>query len=101
MTLDPSKEVKVLRELVDEYLVPEGHEHSEDIIHDPDVVSWIDDYAAGFKQLVEPVWLQTIRDPKSRWYREKPEYKNLFRFHGSSEPLPIQRKQRNVARQYW
>lgn len=92
---------QVLRDLVDEYLIPEGHRHSEDIIHDPDLVQWIDDYADRFSQLVDPVWLNMTGDPESRWYREKPEYKNLFRFHGSDEPVPPQEKERKIARQYW
>jgi MoaA/NifB/PqqE/SkfB family radical SAM enzyme len=71
---------QVLREVVDEYLVPQGHQHSEDIIHDPNVVAWIDEYAQAFKALTDPVWEQAISDPSYRWYRESQEYKNLFRF---------------------
>ncbi len=91
----------VLRSIVDEYVVPEGHEHSEDIIHNEDVVKWIDDYSQRFKELVDPVWLKMTEDQDSRWYREKPEYKNLFRFHGSGQSVLRQENQRKVARQYW
>jgi hypothetical protein len=69
-----------LRKLVDQYLVPQGHEHSEDIIHEPSVVAWIDSYAESLKKLTDPVWERQIQDPSNRWYREGEEYKSLFRF---------------------
>lgn len=81
----------VLRRLIDEYLVPEGHAHSEDIVRDPGVVEWIDAYAERMKDLTEADWLATIEDPASRWYKEKPEYKNLFRF---KKCRPIRRSDR-------
>jgi MoaA/NifB/PqqE/SkfB family radical SAM enzyme len=74
---------EVLRRLVDEYLVPQGHTHSEDIIHDPKVVAWVDRYAQRFKELTDPVWEAQIQDPSDRWYKEKEEYKNLFRFRSA------------------
>ena len=61
---------EVLREVVDEYLVSQGHTHSEDIIHDPQVVAWIDRYAREFKALADPLWEVQISDPEDRWYRE-------------------------------
>jgi MoaA/NifB/PqqE/SkfB family radical SAM enzyme len=70
----------VLRKLVDEHLVPQGHEHSEDIIHDPKVVAWIDRYAERFKELTDPVWEAQINNPSDRWYKEGEEYKALFDF---------------------
>jgi hypothetical protein len=70
----------VLREAVNEYLVPHGHEHSEDLIKDADTVKWIDRYAERYKQLVDPIWEQIINDPNSRWYRHGYRYKRLFRF---------------------
>jgi MoaA/NifB/PqqE/SkfB family radical SAM enzyme len=75
---------QVLREVVDEYLVPQGHQHSEDIIHDPKVVAWIDEYAAAFKALADPLWGAEVSDPANRWYREGQEYKSLFRFQEAS-----------------
>jgi hypothetical protein len=71
---------QVLRDVVDEHLVPQGHQHSEDIIHDPKVVAWIDEYTATFKALTDPQWAREISDPANRWYREGQEHKNLFRF---------------------
>jgi MoaA/NifB/PqqE/SkfB family radical SAM enzyme len=70
----------VLRRLVDEYMVPEGHAHSEDIIRDSAVRSWIDTYSKQFKDLTEPEWLEIIENPQNRWYKGKEEYKNLFKF---------------------
>ncbi|RPI23653.1 MAG: radical SAM protein [Acidobacteria bacterium] len=71
---------QVLRRLVNDYLVPQGHAHSEDIVRDPEVVKWVDTYSERMKELTETEWLLTINDPASRWYKEKPEYRNLFRF---------------------
>ena len=74
----------VLRKLVNEYMVPQGHVHSEDIIRDPRVAEWVDDYSRRFKELTEPEWLAMIEDPSSRWYKEKDEYKDLFHLGKSS-----------------
>ncbi len=71
---------QVLRKLVQEHMVPYGHEHAQDIIEDPSIVRWIDDYAATYRELTEPDWLVTIEDPESRWYRGGSEYQKLFRF---------------------
>jgi MoaA/NifB/PqqE/SkfB family radical SAM enzyme len=81
---------QVLRKVVAEHLVPAGHVHSEDIIREPQVVEWVDRYAARFKELTDPLWEAQIRDPQDRWYREKPEYRNLFRFREESQPPPKQ-----------
>jgi MoaA/NifB/PqqE/SkfB family radical SAM enzyme len=77
---------EVLRKLVAEYVVPQGHEHAEDIIRDSNVVNWIDRYAQRMKELTEPEWQRKIEDPASRWYKEKEEYKLLFRFAGTFPP---------------
>jgi len=74
---------EVLRKVVDEHLALQGHEHSEDIIRDPEVVAWVDDYAERFKNLVDPIWLEMIEDPNYRWYRKGADYRNLFRFNPS------------------
>ncbi len=71
---------QVLRKVVAQHLVPAGHEHSEDVIKDPKVVAWADDYSAWFKALTDPLWEAQISDPADRWHREGREYKNLFRF---------------------
>lgn len=68
----------VLRKLVQEHVLAKGHDHSEDIVRDPAVMRWIDGYAERFKALTEPVWLDMIGNPESRWYKEKDEYKKLF-----------------------
>ncbi len=70
---------QVLRKVVEEHLVPQGHENSEDIIHDAEVVDWIDRYAERFKDLTDPLWLELIEDPNYRWYRYGKEYQELFR----------------------
>jgi MoaA/NifB/PqqE/SkfB family radical SAM enzyme len=75
---------EVLRKLVAEHIVPQGHEHAEDIIRNPKVVHWIDRYAQRMKVLTEGEWQRKIEDPSSRWHKEKEEYKLLFRFKKSS-----------------
>jgi len=77
---------QVLRKVVAEHLVPAGHVHSEDVITDPGVVAWVDDYAARFKALADPIWERAINDPSNRWYKDNPEYKNLFRFKPRATP---------------
>jgi MoaA/NifB/PqqE/SkfB family radical SAM enzyme len=79
---------QVLRKVVAEHVVPAGHVHSEDIITDGKVVAWIDDYAARFKRLTDPIWQARIQDPGDRWYKEGQEYKNLFRFKPKAEAQP-------------
>jgi MoaA/NifB/PqqE/SkfB family radical SAM enzyme len=76
---------QVLRKVVAEHLVPAGHPHSEDVIRDPAVIEWVDRYAARISELTDPAWEAQINDPNDRWYREKPEYKNLFRFRRTPE----------------
>ncbi len=68
---------EVLRKVVREG-VGEGHEHGEDLIRDPNVVEWIDNYAEEYKNLREDEWEKRINDPNDRWYKEKEEYQNLF-----------------------
>jgi hypothetical protein len=77
---------RVLRKVVAEHLAPAGHVHSEDVVTDPGIVAWIDDYAARFKELADPIWQRMINDPSDRWYKEKQEYRNLFRFKPEATP---------------
>jgi MoaA/NifB/PqqE/SkfB family radical SAM enzyme len=85
----------VLRELVDRHLVPQGHEHSEDIIHDPEVVAWIDRYSERFRELTDPLWEAEIQDPDGRWYWDGPEFRRLFRNadRADSPPRPSVRQE--------
>jgi MoaA/NifB/PqqE/SkfB family radical SAM enzyme len=71
---------QVLRKVVAEHFVPSGHVHSEDVISDPNVVAWLDQYAVRMQELADPIWEAKIADPSDRWYKEGQEYKNLFRF---------------------
>jgi len=68
----------VLRNAVQKHVVAGGHEHSEDLIQDEKVISWIDSYSKEFADLTEPLWQQEISDPNSRWYKEGKNYKKLF-----------------------
>lgn len=78
---------EILRRLVEEHLVPQGHENSEGIIRDPLVVQWVDRYAERLRQLTDSEWEATINNPESRWFREKPEYQRLFAFKHAAVPL--------------
>ncbi|MCK5157180.1 MAG: radical SAM protein [Spirochaetales bacterium] len=78
---------QVLRDVVDEYLVPAGHEHSEDLIHDKKVVEWIDSYAESFRKLTDKEWEEQIQDPDDRWYKESEEYQELFWFRDHLEKM--------------
>ncbi len=80
---------EVLRELVQEYMIPYGHPHSEDLIRDPSIMAWVDSYAARMKELTEAEWMETIHNPQSRWYRDKDEYKNLFTFGKMGSSLGV------------
>lgn len=79
----------VLRKLVSEHVVPQGHEQAEQIVHDPDVVRWIDRYAERMTELTESEWRQKIEDPRSRWYKHGEEYKLLFRFRVPSPSVDV------------
>ena len=76
----------VLRRLVSEYVVPQGHEHAEDILRDPDIMQWMDRYAERMEELTESEWRQRIEDPASRWCKNGEEYKLLFRFANTAPP---------------
>jgi MoaA/NifB/PqqE/SkfB family radical SAM enzyme len=70
---------QVLRKIVDEHVLAKGHTHSEDIVRDPAVKQWIDNYAQRMMELTEPEWLRMIEDPDSRWFKGNREYQNLFK----------------------
>ena len=70
----------VLRDAVNKYLVPHGHDHSEDLIKDPETVKWIDNYAEKYRSLADPIWEEIINDPESRWYKWGEGYESLFQF---------------------
>jgi MoaA/NifB/PqqE/SkfB family radical SAM enzyme len=80
---------QVLRTLVRQYVTEPGHSQAEDVVEDPKVTAWVDDYAERFQQLTEPEWLSMIGNPESRWYKGKDEYQNLFTFgkvQGAARP---------------
>jgi hypothetical protein len=90
----------ILRDAVNQYLVPHGHEHSEDLINDPETVQWIDDYATEFKQLVDPIWEETIDDPESRWYKHGRAYAELFRFQTPERRAELLQRVRGPAQRH-
>ncbi len=69
---------EVLRSAVQKHVANAGHDHSEDLVKDPKVIAWIDEYAKEFAALTDKQWLEEIEKPESRWYKEGNVYKNLF-----------------------
>jgi hypothetical protein len=69
---------RVLRTLVEQYVIPAGHSHADAVIRDPRFIAWTDWYSARMAELTEPAWEQMISDPESRWYREGPEYRDYL-----------------------
>jgi hypothetical protein len=88
----------VLRDLVARHVVPAGHEHSEDIVRDPDVVDWVNRYAARMEELTEAQWRELTSDPSYRWYRGGTEYRELFRFQRHSRAGVGTSLERHAAR---
>ena len=69
----------VLRRLVEQHVVPAGHENADAIVRDPKAVAWADDYARRMEELTEPAWEAMVSDPSSRWYRGGPDYLDYLR----------------------
>ena len=61
-------DLQVLCAAVAQRVVPQGHEHSEDIIRDPRVAQLADQRAAEYEPLADA---ERIQGPKSRWYHER------------------------------
>jgi hypothetical protein len=70
---------QVLRKLVEDYVIPAGHENADAIVRDPAVRAWVDQYSLDMAALTERLWEGMISDPQSRWYREGPEYRDYLR----------------------
>jgi hypothetical protein len=70
---------QVLRKLVQDYVIPAGHENADAVIRDPRVVEWADRFSKEMAALTEPLWEKMINDPGSRWYKEGPEYREYLR----------------------
>lgn len=69
---------QVLRDIVRKHQAASGHTHAEAIVSDPDVIQWVDRYAQEFAALTDPEWEKIINDPENRWYKNGPEYQELF-----------------------
>jgi len=70
---------QVLRKLVEEYVIPAGHENADAIVRDQEAVAWADAYSERMAELTEQLWEAMVSDPLSRWYREGPEYRDYLR----------------------
>ncbi len=69
---------QVLRKLVDQYVIPAGHQNADAIIHDPRVAEWADRYSKRMEELTEADWEKMINDPENRWYKDGPEYREYL-----------------------
>ncbi len=80
---------KVLREVVDKHVDIESHPHASDIVANPKVREWIDNYSRELGELLNPVWEEEISDPNFRWYKETERYKQLFEFKDDEKFPPV------------
>ena len=71
---------EVLRNAVHKHVAKEAHQGSEDIVNDPAVMKFIDDYSEKVKELTEDQWVEDINTPGFRWNKDEPRYKKLFEF---------------------
>jgi MoaA/NifB/PqqE/SkfB family radical SAM enzyme len=76
---------EVLRNAVHKHVAKEAHQGSEDIVNDPKVMAFIDDYSAKVKELTEDEWVQDINTPGFRWNKDEDRYKKLFEFKTGKE----------------
>ena len=79
---------QVLRDAVHRHGAVPGHAGSGDLLDEPFTVKAIDDYARSFAELVDPEWEKMINDPGNRWYKEGPEYQDLFYFKRQAQHAP-------------
>ena len=85
----------VLRNAVHKHVAKEAHQGSEDIINDPKVIKFIDEYSERVKELTEEQWIDDINTPGFRWYKEEPRYKKLFEFKNGREiPATVDNKEK-------
>ncbi|MDC7127020.1 MAG: radical SAM protein, partial [Spirochaetales bacterium] len=76
---------QILRNAVHKHVKKEAHQGSEDIVNDPKVMEFIDDYSARVKELTDPDWEKDINTPGFRWYKEEERYKKLWEFESDKE----------------
>ncbi len=78
---------EVLRNAVHKHVAKEAHAGSEDIVNDPKVMEFIDEYSEKVKALTETGWEKDTNTPGFRWYKEEPRYEKLWEFK-SDEEIP-------------
>lgn len=75
----------VLRNAVHKHVAKEAHQGSEDIVNDPEVMKFIDNYSARVKDLTEDEWIKDMNTPGFRWNKDEERYKKLFEFKTGKE----------------
>ena len=78
---------EILRNAVHKHVAKEAHEGSEDIINDPKVMDFIDNYSAKVKELTEEEWVRDINTPGFRWNKNEERYKKLYEFKDGAEDI--------------
>ncbi|MBN2049562.1 MAG: radical SAM protein [Spirochaetales bacterium] len=81
---------EILREVVDKHVEGESHAHAEDIVADPKVRRWIDNYSRELGEILNPVWEKEISNPNFRWYKETERYRQLFEFQDDEKYPPVE-----------
>ena len=87
---------EILRNAVHKHVAKEAHAGSEDIVNDPAVMRFIDDYSERVKELTEDKWIEDINSPGFRWNKDEARYKKLFEFQNGKEiPATVDNSEKN------
>jgi len=76
---------QILRNAVHKHVPKEAHQGSEDIINDPKVMKFVDDYSEKLKELTEEQWINDINTPDFRWNKDTERYKKLYELKTGTE----------------
>ena len=79
---------EILRNVVHKHVAKEAHQGSEDIVNNPEVMQFIDNYSERVKELTEEQWVKDINTPGFRWNKKEERYKKLFEFKDSADEIP-------------
>ena len=71
---------EVLRNAVHKHVAKEAHAGSEDIINDPSVIKFVDEYSARVKELTEDQWIKDTKSEGFRWNRDEERFRKLYEF---------------------
>ncbi|HAK44478.1 MAG TPA: radical SAM protein [Spirochaeta sp.] len=79
---------QILRNAVHKHVAKEAHQGSEDVINDPKVMEFIDNYSERVKELTEEQWVKDINTPDFRWNKDTARFKKLYEFKEGASEIP-------------